>query len=318
MDSISRADGFGAAEVLILLNGQEPETEELLKEYARKFGNIKYIASPRQPRGKARNQLCGRATGDYFYFLDDDVVVEKNVFSVLRRSIAAHKGICVFGGPNLTPADSNLFQQCQGHVLASFFGTLWMNQRYRKDGQARFVNERALILCNLVIAKKIFMEHQFQEDLVSAEENILLQRLSRQGYQALFLPELVVYHQRRSSYVSFCRQIFEYGHGRCQIMKALPGAHGLPNLLPGLLWVLLFFARVPAARGLLLLYGILCAGAALSVGLKHKRPGALAWSLVLFPTTHLSYGAGFVFALLPALTIRALVPFQKFFSRGIL
>ena len=46
----------------------------------------------------------------------------------------------------------------------------------------------------------------------------------RRGYHAMYIPELIVYHERRKTYVAFCKQIYTYGRGRCQIIKYVSNA----------------------------------------------------------------------------------------------
>ena len=83
-------------------------------------------------------------------------------------------------------------------ALGSFFGSLWVSQRYRKFGRDRRVDESALILCNLAARRGIFAKENmyFSGNLISAEENLLLARLSRLGYKAMHIPELEVFHER--------------------------------------------------------------------------------------------------------------------------
>jgi len=302
LDSLIRAERFKEIDIVILINGEDSKTERLLNQYRREYKSIRFLKSKNKSRGESRNLLIQHAKGEILYFLDDDVFVGKKAFSVLLDSFRRYRQIDIFGGPSLTPQDNNLFQKCQGYVLGSFFGTLWTSQRYRKSGVERITNEHALILCNLAIRKKVFDESGifFNTRIVCAEENLLLQNLILLGYRAMFTPELIVYHERRRSYLGFCKQIFTYGNGRRQIMKYAFCIDNLFCLIPGIFaiyMILLLFCRCFVFKIPFYAYLSLCFLSSLSVMFKTKKLRAFWISFILFPTMHFVYTLGLFFGL---------------------
>ncbi|MFH1076676.1 MAG: glycosyltransferase, partial [Pseudomonadota bacterium] len=207
--------------VLVLLNGESPSTERILTRYHAQYENIEFLKSEKARKGAARNILLRHVRTELVYFLDDDVTVSGDTCSVMLESMEKYPQADIIGGPNLTPPASELFQVAQGAALGSFFGTLWMSRRYTRCGKPVVADERMLILCNLAFRRRVFEKSNicFNNSIICAEENLLLQELMCAGYKAMYVPGLIVYHERRKNYSEFCRQIFTYGRGRCQAVK---------------------------------------------------------------------------------------------------
>ncbi|MFH2144435.1 MAG: glycosyltransferase, partial [Candidatus Omnitrophota bacterium] len=301
---------------IFLINGENLITESLLEQYSQKHNNIRFIKSDKQSRGAARNTLIKYACGEVVYFLDDDVLVAKDSFSVLRRNMEKHKDVDIMGGPNLTPPGSGCFQIAQGAVLGSFFGTLWMSKRYNSFGKSIFADERALILCNLAFRRRVFEKNKlfFNGSIVCAEENLLLQQLMDAGCKAMHIPELIVYHERRNTYDAFCRQIFIYGKGRAQAIFCRPQVTNMIYVIPSLFVVyLLLLCWPPFAITKMPLYGygIFTVFAAITLIFKAGF-NVFLFGLILFPTIHIAYGMGFINEIFK----KAIQSFATFFMRG--
>ena len=298
LQSLINSEGFSETEIHILVNGFCPGSVSLVREFQDKHKNIVLRQSDRKNRCRARNILLQKAGGDVLYFLDDDVVVPDNIFNVLREAIKDYPGIDVFGGPNLTPEESTMFQRAQGFVLGSFFGTLWMSRRYRQTGYPSPANERTLILCNLAVKREAFTDKKmlFNEKLLSAEENVLLQKMAAKGARAMHFPGLAVYHERRKNYMQFLRQIFVYGRGRGQAVKCLWRTDNLVYFIPsGFVLYLLVGLAVGSTRYFFAayVYALIVLVNAAALTIKHRRVRLLPMLMVLFPLVHLAYGTGF-------------------------
>lgn len=120
--SVLRADLPRTAEIVVVCNGHEPATWELLESFAARDARLKIVEIQRTSPAAARNSALARATGEIIYFLDDDVTVVPDLFSRALVTFAARPDAMVVGGPNLTPPDSDTFQRCVGEVFSSWFG----------------------------------------------------------------------------------------------------------------------------------------------------------------------------------------------------
>src|SRR5438445_5263954 len=79
---------------------------------------------------RLRNILLARARGELLLFLDDDVELEPHFLARLHHLAVDHPEAGVFGGPNVTPRGSSVFQVTQGAVLASLAATGPVRRRY--------------------------------------------------------------------------------------------------------------------------------------------------------------------------------------------
>jgi lipopolysaccharide transport system permease protein len=241
-----------------------------------------------------RNALLGRARGEWLVFVDDDVELEPHFLSTLHEVADAHPEADVLGGPNLGPRGSTRFQAVQTAVLASVLGAGPVRHRYGEH-PARSDDERAFTLCALAIRRRVMAD--FDERLVCAEENELLEGLRRRGVGMRYDPQLVAYHERRPRWRSFAAQMHLYGRGRGQLMSRRP-ATIRPGLLAPSCLVLYVFAAVPlsplypAVLAPLVAYALAVAASSLRIASTLRRPGAVAPAAGLTVTVHACYGSG--------------------------
>ncbi|MFA6217531.1 MAG: glycosyltransferase [Candidatus Omnitrophota bacterium] len=297
---------FADVQALILANDASHSTEKILEFYHTKYNNINFIKSARLGRGQARNTLLQESQSEFVYFLDDDIILPLDTLSVALENIDRYPQVDILGGPNLTPPGSNLFKTAQGYVLGSFFATLWMSRRYYKFPKAVSADERTLILCNLIFRRSIFKhgDNLFDSSVIAGEENLLLRKLMAKGHRAMYIPDLIIYHERRKSYIEFCRQIFTYGAGRYQTIRNYPGAYSIIYFMPAIFLIYLLsllLYRPLYLQVTLFIYLLPCAYNSLKYTWLERKIRLLPISLILFPTIHLMYGAGFVIELIKPL-----------------
>jgi ABC-type polysaccharide/polyol phosphate export permease/GT2 family glycosyltransferase len=242
-----------------------------------------------------RNSLLRRARGEWLLFLDDDVELEPHFLRALHDLVIADPELGVLGGPNLAPRDSSRFQRVQEAVLASLLATGPVRRRYGRHS-AREGHERHFTLCTLAVRRRVMAD--FDERLVCAEENELLEGLRREGVEMRYEPELLSYHERRPTWRSFASQIHRYGHGRGQLLARHPSTARLAHLAPAALVVYcallapLAILLGPLALAPLLLYAAAVAATAARVGWTLRRAAAVPLAAALIVTVHLWYGAG--------------------------
>ena len=285
-------------EVLAVLNGRDAACAAAAGEFARALPELRVLRGGPRSLGGARNLAMAEARAGWLCFLDDDVAVPPDYFSELEAAIRRHPEACAIGGAARTPPGSPLFERCVGHSLGSWLGAGRFRRRTAGYAADTWTDDSGLILCNLALRRSALESRgfAFDEELVRNEENLLLQRLFREGGRALHAGGLFVFHERRSCLRDFCRQCCLSGKGRAEMTFKLPGAlsvfHVLPLLpaaclaggwvLPGLL--------LPAA-------GAYAAAAALN-GLRLRRvhsersAAAFFWLWLLAPAGHVSYAAG--------------------------
>ncbi len=307
LESLVKADRFNDISVFILLNGVDEVSAAVLHEYAHKHTNIRFVQTPRYSKGKARNVLMAHSQDcDIFYFLDDDCLVAKDTLSVLMDMVKGYVDFDCFGGPNLTAFDDTGFAQLQGYALGSFFGTLWVRDRYRVHGVPRMVDESGLILCNLAVRRKTLnrVGLSFDETLICAEENLLIRDLISAGSRCLHIPGLCVYHERRKTMGDLFRQVFIYGVGKCQVVqKRTFSVWSMRMALISAMAVLgILFLPVTCRVlvGLGCFYIVLACGVSVRIAMALRTAGVFWRLLPIFFVIHAGYVFGFIWGILRA------------------
>jgi len=247
-----------------------------------------------------RNLAARAAQGELLYFLDDDSQVSPGFLDAAARHYQDPK-VAAVGGPSLTPGSDSALQRAIGVAFASAVGGGGVRNRYRKVGRARRSSDSELILCNLSFRREIFLAHEgLDARLYPNEENELMDRLVREGYQLVHDPELAVLRSQRRSWGAYVRQMFGYGRGRGE-QTLLSGRLKPVSLAPSLF--LIYTLSLPFfGRGLfalpMLFYLAAIAAAALAGTLSGRDPALFPRLLLVFPTLHLAYGAGVIAGLL--------------------
>jgi O-antigen/teichoic acid export membrane protein len=317
--SLGRAHGSDRAELIMGVDDASPQALEQVEAAVERWlpGPSTVVALPNAFPGHNRNALVPRARAEVVVFLDDDVVVPGGFLDGVRDALA-DGSVGVAGGPNLTPPHSSTVERLSGAVLASPVGTGPVRHRYASWRPGR-ASELSLTLCNLAVRRDLLTPSPFDAHLRCAEENELLIRLSRDGVNMRYTPDLAVYHQRRDHLASYARQIWKYGFGRGQLLtRAFYGTQAtftLPVLLLTLLAAGLVLAPYTALAALAL-YAVVVAVAAVRIG--GMRHGPLTAALLL--ATHGGYTLGLIAGLLHEmrrLQRRVLEANQGRFSRDV-
>jgi GT2 family glycosyltransferase len=253
--------------------------------------------------GGARNFLIRRARGELLVFLDDDVTFSPDLLNQLASAADTYPGVGVFGGPNLTPPGSSIFQIVSGAILGSLLATGPVRRRYGRHG-AGAADERFFTLCNMAIRRSVMPE--FPPSFSGGEENAVLYELAATRVPMRYDPSFVVYHERRPTFGAFVRQMEKYGRGRGQVIARHPRSIRPAYLLP--IALILWLVSLPIVAALWTPWyllsaaayavGLLAAGAAVAAGMDRittaKKVAVTGLGAVLTATVHVCYGVGVV------------------------
>ena len=249
---------------------------------------------------RQRNLAAARARAPWLLFLDADSQAQAGQIPGLLAA-ARELDAVVAGGPNLPLVDEPALGRDLDAVLASWAGSMASRARYAPVGARRLGGEKELILCNLLIQRRVFLgAGGFREDLYPNEENELFNRLRAQGLRLAYEPRAWVRRPRRTSVWAWVVQSFRYGRGRAQQMRRNFFAGDLLNLVPlglPLAWLGLGVGLAWGLKPALLLvpplaYALVCWGAlgprpdrALYLALRHHAyaVGLLAGALGPLP-----------------------------------
>lgn len=274
----------------------EPVLESLrLVDYpADRFEII--VTRGKQP-SRQRNEAVNMARGDLLFFLDNDSLVPPSLF---RRAVSTLETsrADVVGGPSATPRNDTVLQRCFGYAYSSPFGTLGSRRRYRSIGNVKEATEIDLIMCNLCLRRRVFLDAGcLDERLYPNEENEFLNRLSQRGDRLIYDPHAMVFRSQRETWGAFARQVFHYGRGRIDHFFASPRFFNPIFFVPlAFMTYLLTLPLLASPLSLLplLAYLVLAIVAGLEALRQERNFNSLVVMLAVFPVMHFAYALGTV------------------------
>ena len=300
--------------VYVLVNGIDPKTETAL--YDRQMDTSYKInihkCQVRSFPGAARNQLLRHTHCPWKFFLDDDAWLIENYFEVLNEIYQKHirqNSVRYIAGPNLTFTNSSYFAQLSQFVLENPFYAPYVYKRYAKSkiktdsgAHVEIATEAKSILCNfwlnqIVLAnmnptRQLDTDQVFDARLMGGEESELVHALEANKIDGIFSPELAVWHERRTTWLGFFKQMIKYGEGRGVVIKyhrRLSWFHVVPVVFLVLFCLSLFLGFASLVSTSYLIFLVL--GSLYSV----KTNGLRAFSgLVLAPIVHIGYAIGLI------------------------
>jgi GT2 family glycosyltransferase len=260
---------------------------------------------PVKPSDK-RNIGVNAAKGEVVAFIDGDAYPQRDW---LKNSVKYFDDpkVAAVGGPGLTPDTDNTMQQASGEILSSFLGAGPLSFRHSAKLTRKCDD---LPTVNLIVRRSTFQEMGgFNSAYWPGEDTKFCRDLVYGlGREALYAPDVVVYHHRRVLFRPHLKQIAGYGLHRGYFSKKFPEnsrrpLYFVPSLsLVGLPVILLlgyfdnslrFLSLVP-----LLAYFFLLAIGALVIGRRRRNPTLAAAVFLGAVATHLWYGAYFLKGLL--------------------
>jgi len=196
-----------AVEIIVVDGNQAPA----LQQVACKVG-ARYVRETRSGMGIARNAGIFAATSRIIAFTDDDCEVDSSWAGKIIEKFAEDEELIVVGGLDLTPKGSSFFQKSIG-LLDDLRGV-------PKGGPGL---ARRILNCNVAYVKKVLVDcGGYDETFEICEDQEIHLRLFKMGYKFFFNPDLVVYHERRSSLSEFWRQFFWYGYWSSKVFQKHP------------------------------------------------------------------------------------------------
>jgi cellulose synthase/poly-beta-1,6-N-acetylglucosamine synthase-like glycosyltransferase len=260
-----------------------------------------------QPTGKVppsvkRNLGVDKARGDFIAFIDGDAYPTRDW---LRNAVRyfEDQDIVMVGGPGFTPESDTIMQQASGEILSSFLGAGPLTFRHSAK-LARKSDDLPTV--NMIVRRTSFKQvGGFDSTYWPGEDTKFCRDLVYGlGKEALYAPNVRVFHHRRRLFCEHLKQIAGYGLHRGYFSKKFPENSRRPlYFVPSAIVIALptfllagyldksvqFISLIP-----LILYSGSVATAAAVIGLR-RRNIVLAGVVFLGAiATHLCYGAYFI------------------------
>lgn len=225
-------------EVLISPNEHEPcEWNDV---------RIRIIPSGRVGPSEKRDYCAGLASGKVLVFLDDDSYPSTNYFD-LAKNFFTNSDVIAIGGPGVTPAQDTFWEKVSGAFFLSRYSG-GAPERYLSIGKTKLVDDWPSV--NLMVKRDVFLDvGGFDSKFWPGEDTLFCLKLKDQvGKLILYVPELIVFHHRRASFIKHLNQIGAYGLHRGYFAKVYPDtSRRLKYFLPSLFFLgnLFFLLALP-------------------------------------------------------------------------
>ena len=260
---------YPSYELLVVDNNPATDaTVELIKRMSAELPNLRYVRDDRRGVSWARDRGIDEAKGEIIAFTDDDVVVDQNWLIELARAFQVAGNVGCVTGP-LVPME----METEAQELFERYGGFnqGFNQRIFDLGEHRmthimypyYVGECGTG-ASMAFTRKALLEIGGQDPALGAGTLTLgggdiesFFQVIMHGYQLVYTPTSLAWHQHRRSYDGLRRQIYCYGVGlTAYLTKCLVSD---PRRIPGFLWriprgavALIAFKlkKTPTVRGL--------------------------------------------------------------------
>jgi glycosyltransferase involved in cell wall biosynthesis len=205
----------GPFEVVLVDSESRDGTLEIAREYARRRPDLVRIFSQPGSRGIGRNRGVREARGEFVAFTDGDCFADSRWLHGLREGLASTP---VAAGRTVT-------------VGKPAYGHLERVELFLSGYDVTYPS------CNLAYRRTLFERlGGFDPRFITAEDIDLNLRAVRAGAAIRYLPDAVVYHHMRATFIRFLYQAFWNGYGRKQLTEkqgSLWGRYRIRHLLTG-------------------------------------------------------------------------------------
>lgn len=214
-------------EIVIVDDGSTDGTDKYIKGLVTPYG-INYIRQENQGPGAARNLGMAHANGEYFIFIDSDVLLPKNYLQAINDKLEVHS-FDAFGGPDDSHPSFGRFLKAVNYSMTSFIGTGGTR------GSQKSVTKFYPRSFNMGIHRRVYEEIGGMGGLRHGQDMDYSARIYEAGFDVGFIQEAVVFHKRRTSLWRFYKQIFNWGVARINLGKKYPDMLKVIHLLPALI-----------------------------------------------------------------------------------
>ncbi|MHA1791998.1 MAG: glycosyltransferase [Promethearchaeota archaeon] len=183
VDSLLGLKGEIKHEIILVDDGSNDGTREILKEYAKEHPDLKIITQSNNGPASARNNGIKNSKNDIIVFTDSDCEVPKDFLEKYARYFNMNK-ISIIGGKVKPVSKDNAFERFEDFRKIKLYGT-------------KMKKVEMLPSCNLAIKREVFdkiglFDETFKR--ASSEDYDLCYRARKSGFEILFVPDIFVYH----------------------------------------------------------------------------------------------------------------------------
>ncbi len=212
-------------EVIIADGLSSDRTREIAEAYG---ANV--IVNPGKSVVSGRNVGFEAAQGQLIAFSDADCTVDRAWLKNCVKYFDDEK-VAGVGGPNLVPDDESNFSKAVGLIFdyAFFFRAGAPTKVFNKVIESRAHGANAIYRRDAL--RRVM---PVDEDMVEGEDVVMTAKIKRLGYKLLYVPDVLVFHRRRTTPRKWWHQMYRYGLGRVLTAKKMPETVKFTQMMLGL------------------------------------------------------------------------------------
>ena len=213
-------------EVIIVEDGSTIACEEVAVSFSDSL-SIRYYVKPNSGPGPRRNFGFAHATGEYFVVFDSDCILPPTYFEAVDRALNTWR-LDAWGGPDKAHESFSIAQRAMGYTMSSFLTTGGIRGGKKSVG---WFQPRSF---NMGISKRVYeATNGFRFDRFAEDIEFSI-RIKKAGFNVGLIADAFVYHKRRTSFIQFAKQVFNFGKGRVLVGSVHPEEVKMTHWFPAL------------------------------------------------------------------------------------
>lgn len=281
----------GPLEICLAIAPSTDDTAAVAARLVAADSRIVLVENPAGITPTGLNAAIAATTGEVVVRVDGHCSLSPGYIAIAVEVLAA-TGAANVGGRQMAVGEDG-FSQAVSVAMTSMFGT--GGARTHLGGTPGPTDTVYLG----VFRRDALMEvGGFAADLMRNQDYELNIRLRASGHQVWFDPRLAVRYTPRSTWSGLARQYFDYGWWKWVVARRHPGSLKLRQIIPAMVTALVVIGTISVLTGPVRRIAVLAPlGYLISVILAAMTARATLAErcrlLIVFPTMHLAWGAGF-------------------------
>ncbi|WP_392486646.1 glycosyltransferase family 2 protein [Haloimpatiens sp. FM7315] len=282
-------------EVLVCDGMSDDGTRDIIKDYEKKYGNVKLVDNPDLTAPKAMNRGIRTSKKDIIIIFGAHAYANKDFIKNNVELLNKDENIGCAGGP-IETINESLKGEAIALAMSSPFGV--GNALFRYAKKEMYVDTVAFGAYRRSTLDKI---GYFDEELVRNQDDEINYRVIKGEFKILLSPVVKSYYYSRASLKKLWKQYFQYGFWKVRVMQKHGKTASVRHLVPmafvvtNIFGILLGLVFKPILYlWMLEVIAYLCCDIATSLKLSKKNRSVLRYIPFIFPILHISYGFGFL------------------------
>ena len=201
-------------EVVVADDGSTDSTPQLIKETQQKNKfSLRYFTQQKKGPGAARNLGMEKAAGDFFIFIDSDVLLPEDWLLHIAQDLEREQADS-FGGPDTFLKNFPPLLKAINYSMTSFITTGGLRGKKGKK-LAKYYPRSFNMGLSRALWEKIggFHPRFYGEDIEFSH------RIINSGAKVIFIEQAFLYHKRRTNLKKFYSQVYKMGSARIFLYK---------------------------------------------------------------------------------------------------